>query len=178
MVIVFSRLCQLMKARGPYVIRFARTRMRTPPFPSPQAAAVVSCACASHTGRSVLRRPSPARSTATPMYGPTTGALRAKAAMVPKKSPNRTMMPYSSTQKPMRGHRNKISSRPPKKAAVPLAFCLRAKKRRVLAGPMMMVRPMRKRICQEGSSLVRKGGSSTQGLRFRVLDCLHCPWRA
>jgi hypothetical protein len=36
--------------------------------------------------------------------------------------------------------------RPAKKAAVPRAFCLREKKRRVLWGPMMIVRPMRKRI--------------------------------
>lgn len=55
-------------------------------------------------------------------------------------------MPYSSTQNPIRGHRIRMSARPPKKAAVPFAFCLRAKKRRVLEGPMMMVRPIRKRI--------------------------------
>lgn len=35
--------------------------------------------------------------------------------------------------------------RPPKKAAVPRAFCLRAKKRRVFCGPIIIVRPMRKR---------------------------------
>lgn len=59
-------------------------------------------------------------------------------------------MPYSSTQKPMSGHRSRISSRPAKKAAVPLAFCLRAKKRSVFWGPMIMVRPIRKRIWKMG----------------------------
>lgn len=43
-------------------------------------------------------------------------------------------------------HRMSIRISPAKKAAVPFAFCLRAKKRRVFWGPMMMVRPMRKRI--------------------------------
>jgi hypothetical protein len=68
--------------------------------------------------------------------------------MVPKKSPNRTMMPYSSTRKPISGQRSRISASPPKKAAVPLIFWRRAKKRAVFCGPMMMVRPMRKRICR------------------------------
>lgn len=70
----------------------------------------------------------------------------ANAAMVPKKSPKSTMMPYSSTRNPISGQRNRMSVKPPKKAAVPFAFCLRAKKRRVLEGPMIMVRPIRKRI--------------------------------
>lgn len=39
-----------------------------------------------------------------------------------------------------------MSTRPRKKAPVPLAFCLRAKKSNVFCGPMMMVKPMRKRI--------------------------------
>lgn len=99
-----------------------------------------------HTGSSAFLRPSPALSTSMPMYGPTTGSPRAKPAMVPRKSPNRTKIPYSSTKKPMNVHRMRISARPTKNAAVPLAFCFRAKKRRVFCGPMMIVRPMRKRI--------------------------------
>ncbi len=55
-------------------------------------------------------------------------------------------MPYNSTQKPIRGHLRRIRAKPPKKAAVPFAFCFRAKKRSVFWGPMMIVRPMRKRI--------------------------------
>lgn len=80
------------------------------------------------------------------MYGPTIGMLRAKPAMVPRKSPKRTMMPYASMRNPIMVHRRRISAKPTKKAAVPLSFCFRAKKRRVFCGPMMMVRPMRKRI--------------------------------
>lgn len=83
----------------------------------------------------------------SPIYGPTMGALLAKAAIVPKKSPNSTMMPYSSTQNPMRGHRSKMRVSPPKKAAVPFAFCFLAKKSSVFCGPIIMVSPMRKRIC-------------------------------
>jgi hypothetical protein len=70
--------------------------------------------------------------------------------MVPKKSPNSTMMPYSSTRNPISGHRSRMSNRPAKKAAVPLSFCLRAKKRAVLEGPIIIVRPMRKRIWVDG----------------------------
>jgi hypothetical protein len=85
-----------------------------------------------------------------PIYGPTTGTFRANPAIVPRKSPNKTIMPYSSTRNPMSGHRSRISASPPKKAAVPLAFCFRAKKRAVFCGPMMIVRPMRKRIYPRG----------------------------
>ena len=69
---------------------------------------------------------------------------------MPRKSPNRMKMPYNSTRNPISGQRKRMSVRPAKKAAVPLAFCLRAKKRRVLAGPIMMVRPIRKRIWGRG----------------------------
>lgn len=100
------------------------------------------------TGSSAfLLPPRPIRSIAIPMYGPTTGTFLAKAAIVPRKSPNKTMIPYNSTRKPINGHRSRIRASPPKKAAVPFTFCLRAKKRRVLAGPMITVSPMRKRIC-------------------------------
>lgn len=81
-----------------------------------------------------------------PIYGPTTGIPLAKPAIVPKKSPNRITIPYASTKKPINVQRIKIIVRPAKKAAVPLAFCLRAKKRSVFWGPMMIFRPMRKRI--------------------------------
>jgi len=50
----------------------------------------------------------------------------------------------------MSAHFMRINVRPPKKAAVPLSFCLRAKKTRVFCGPMMIVKPMRKRIyCED-----------------------------
>lgn len=111
-----------------------------------------------YTGSSAFRLPSPERSTAIPMYGPITGIFLAKPAMVPRKSPKRTMMPYSSTQKPMSGHLNKMSARPPKKAAVPLALFFRAKKRSVFCGPIMIVRPMRKRICFRAVSDEGRGG--------------------
>jgi hypothetical protein len=88
-----------------------------------------------------------------PIYGPTKGIFRAKPAIVPRKSPNRMNMPYSSTRKPISGHRRRISARPAKKAAVPFALFLRAKKRSVLAGPIMIVRPIRKRIYRGGDWL-------------------------
>lgn len=66
--------------------------------------------------------------------------------MVPRKSPKRITMPYASTRNPMKVHRMRMRSRPAKKAAVPFAFCRRAKKSKVFCGPIMMVRPMRKRI--------------------------------
>ena len=99
------------------------------------------------------------RSTTTPIYGPTTGALRAKPAMVPRKSPKRTKMPQSSTANPTRGQRRRMRAMPAKKAAVPFAFCLRAKKRSVFCGPMMIVRPMRKRICSRGLAWLSGAGS-------------------
>lgn len=80
------------------------------------------------------------------MYGPMTGVFLANARIVPRKSPNRIMMPYSSTQKPIRGHFKRMSVSPPKKAAVPLSFCFLAKNANVFWGPIMMVSPMRKRI--------------------------------
>lgn len=55
-------------------------------------------------------------------------------------------MPYASTMNPIKVHFISISVRPAKKAAVPLAFCFLAKKKNVFCGPMMIVRPMRKRI--------------------------------
>ena len=46
----------------------------------------------------------------------------AKPAIVPKKSPNKMNIPYSSTRKPTSAHRIKIKQRPAKKAAVPFNF--------------------------------------------------------
>lgn len=66
--------------------------------------------------------------------------------MVAKKSPNKTKMPYSSTRKPVSGHRTKIKTIPAANAAVPFHFCRRVKKTIVFCTPMMRVRPMRKRI--------------------------------
>lgn len=67
-------------------------------------------------------------------------------AIVAKKSPNRTKMPYSSIKKPMKVQRMKIRIMPTAKASVPCHFCRRAKKSAVLAGPIIRVRPIRKRI--------------------------------
>lgn len=46
----------------------------------------------------------------------------AKPAIVPKKSPNKITMPYSSTMNPTKAQRMRIKKRPRKKAAVPLNF--------------------------------------------------------
>jgi hypothetical protein len=81
------------------------------------------------------------------MYGPITGTFPTNPAIVPKKSPKSTKMPYSSTKKPMRGQRRRISRMPATKAAVPFSFCRRAKKRAVFWRPMIRVRPAKKRIC-------------------------------
>ena len=83
------------------------------------------------TGSSAFRRPRPVLSTIIPIYGPTTGMPRAKPAIVPRKSPNRTTIPYASTTKPTKVHFIRMRIRPRKKAAVPFAFCLRAKNRSV-----------------------------------------------
>ena len=55
-------------------------------------------------------------------------------------------MPYASTKNPMNVHLIKMRINPAKKDAVPFAFCLRAKKRRVFWGPIIIVSPIRKRI--------------------------------
>lgn len=83
------------------------------------------------TGSSAPLTATPALSTAAPMYGPTTGIFLAKPAIVPKKSPNKINIPYSSTRKPTKAQRIKMRNRPRKNAAVPLNFWGRAKKSRV-----------------------------------------------
>ena len=70
----------------------------------------------------------------------------ANPAIVAKKSPNKTRMPYSSIKKPKNAQRIRISVMPRAKAAVPFHFCLRAKKARVFCVPIIKVRPIRKRI--------------------------------
>lgn len=67
-------------------------------------------------------------------------------AMVAKKSPKRTKMPYSSTTKPIRGQRIRMSRMPVRKAAVPAIFWRRAKNRSVFWRPIRRVRPQMKRI--------------------------------
>ncbi len=84
--------------------------------------------------------------TNTPIHGPITGTFLAKPAIVPRKSPKRITIPYSSTKKPTKAQRMRMRKRPRKKAAVPLSFCFRAKKARVFWGPIIIVRPRRKRI--------------------------------
>lgn len=101
---------------------------------------------AAHTGNSAFLRPPPALLRASRMYGPTTGMLPANPPMVEKKSPNKTIIPYSSTQNPTKGHRSNMSEMPPTKAAVPFHFCRRAKKTAVFWRPIMSVKPTRKRI--------------------------------
>ena len=113
------------------------------------------------TGNSAPLTDTPALSTAIPIYGPMTGIFLAKPAIVPKKSPNRINIPYNSTKKPVSGHRRRMRTRPPKNAAVPLSFCRRAKKRSVFWGPIMIVRPIRKRICD---------GALSDGLPRRQWD--------
>ena len=46
---------------------------------------------------------------------------------------------------------------------MPLSFCLRAKKSAVFCGPMMMVRPIRKRICELGGKGVSYGVGEIRG---------------
>lgn len=52
----------------------------------------------------------------------------AKLAIVEKKSPKSTNIPYSSMRKPVNGQRHKMRMMPATNAAVPLSFCFRAKK--------------------------------------------------
>ena len=98
------------------------------------------------TGNSAFLLPPEIFCSAICIYGPTTGIFPANDAIVAKKSPKRTKMPYSSTTNPTRGQRNKMSRIPTMNAAVPLSFWRRAKKMKVFWGPMMRVRPIRKRI--------------------------------
>lgn len=99
-----------------------------------------------HTGSSAFRLPLEIFSSAIWIYGPTIGMLPANEAMVAKKSPKRTKMPYSSTRKPVKGHLNKIRHIPAMNAAVPFNFWRLAKKAKVFWTPIIRVRPMRKRI--------------------------------
>jgi hypothetical protein len=70
----------------------------------------------------------------------------ANVPSVTRKSPNRTNKPYSSTQKPVKGQRKRMRKIPRANVNVPVSFWRRAKKDRVLAGPRIRGRPIRKRI--------------------------------
>ena len=74
------------------------------------------------------------------------GMFLAKPAIVPRKSPNKMNMPYNSTRNPVNGHLIRMSASPAKKAPVPLSFCLRAKNANVFCGPIITVKPIKKRI--------------------------------
>jgi hypothetical protein len=102
------------------------------------------------------------------IYGPTIGMPPAKPAIVAKKSPNRTRMPYSSMRNPKKAQRMRISVIPAAKAAVPFHFCRRAKKASVFWVPMIKVRPIRKRICR----------SSGGAVRGQLEGEVRCPWPA
>ena len=99
-----------------------------------------------YTGNSLPLTATPALSTSTPIHGPIIGIFLANPAIVPRKSPNRINIPYNSTKKPINAHLMRMRNRPMKNAAVPLSFWRRAKKRRVFCGPIIIVRPIRKRI--------------------------------
>lgn len=88
----------------------------------------------------------PLLSTIAPIYGPIIGMFLAKPAIVPRKSPNKTNMPYNSTRNPVNGHLMRISASPAKNAPVPLSFCFRAKNTIVFCGPIIIVNPIKKRI--------------------------------
>ena len=99
-----------------------------------------------HTGKSAFLLAPDTFSRAAAIYGPTTGTLLTNPAIVAKKSPNRTRIPYSSIRKPKKGHRRRMRAMPAVKAAVPFHFCRRAKKAAVFCTPIMRVSPIRKRI--------------------------------
>jgi hypothetical protein len=60
-------------------------------------------------------------------------------------------MPYISMTKPKKGQRRRMSEIPTRKAAVPFHFWRRAKKTAVFWGPIIRVRPIRKRIWRVGA---------------------------
>lgn len=106
-----------------------------------------SLCLSSYTGKSAfLLPPLDILSKAVAMYGPTTGTFPMNPAIVAKKSPNSTKIPYSSTTKPISGHLSKIRATPAANAAVPFHFCRRAKKSAVFWRPIMRVRPRRNKI--------------------------------
>ena len=112
---------------------------------------------ASYTGSSLFFRPPLKLSRNPAMYGPTMGMFPANDAIVDRKSPNKTNMPYNSTTKPTKAHLNRISIMPVANAAVPLSFWRRAKNNSVFCTPIMMVSPTRKRICVMPSADIYEG---------------------
>jgi hypothetical protein len=97
------------------------------------------------TGSSAFLLAPPTHSKPLAIYGPITGTFLAKPPIVPRKSPNRMKIPYSSTKKPTSGQRKRMSRIPQVNAAVPLSFWRRAKKRAVFVGPIIRVSPRRNR---------------------------------
>ena len=108
-----------------------------------------------YTGKSFGLLPPVIFSIASRIYGPITGTFSTNPAIVRKKSPNNTAIPYPSTKKPINAQRNNMSIIPAANAAVPFIFSLLAKNRRVFCGPMIRGRPMRKRICDDQSCVGR-----------------------
>lgn len=73
----------------------------------------------------------------------------------------------------MKVQRQRIIRRPTKKAAVPFSFCLRAKKRSVLEGPIIIVRPRRKRIWEvlEVNESGERGRGKSAGRGMYIAHC-------
>ena len=143
--------------------------MYSTPFPSTMP---LLLSTPSYTGNSAFRLPAPNFSKPAAIHGPTTGTLPTNPAIVAKKSPNNTSMPYISIRKPKKGQRMRMSRMPRMKARVPFHFWRRAKKVRVFWKPIMHVRPIRKRICV-GRGLVGGRGRWREGLRCPLPTCVH-----
>lgn len=99
-----------------------------------------------------------------------TGMFPVKEAIVAKKSPNSTKMPYSSTRNPVNGHRRRMRIMPPKNAAVPFHFCRLAKNTKVFRSPIISVRPIMKRIYKRFSFEVRERSKRRQTLPIASLS--------
>lgn len=131
----FQPVIQTPVLRIIHCLSLRQTLFAHPPSPS-----------SSYTGSSLLLRAPPRASNPLAIYGPTTGIPPTNPAIVAKKSPNNTNIPYNSMMNPKNAQRMRISAIPATKASVPFHFWRRAKKATVLVVPMMRVRPMRKRI--------------------------------
>lgn len=78
--------------------------------------------------------------------GPMIGKDLKNRTIVPKKSPNKNIMPTLSTINPINECLVKINAMPPKKNKVGLIFVGLAKKYIALDGPMIKITPMTKRM--------------------------------
>jgi hypothetical protein len=135
----------------------------TTPFPSTM---LLLLPIPTYTGKSAFRLPAPNFSNPAAIHGPTTGTFPTKPAIVAKKSPNNTSMPYISIRKPKKGQRTRMRRIPRTKARVPFHFWRRAKKVRVFWKPIMQVRPIMKRIW---------GDEGQIGGWWRWMEDLRCP---